>query len=318
MVYILLLNYNGWRDTIECVESLFKLSSQNFKIIIVDNKSIDNSVEEINKWAINFGVEYAEISEDDTRVQDVTFHFKLLVIKANDNRGFAAGNNIALNIIRCQLDFEYVWLLNNDTIVDTKALDAQIKLVHDNLNSKIGIVGSKILFYYKRDTIQNIGLKYDKKFCLVSEVGNYQHDNEKFDVDNLNIQCVCGASMLITKNFLMDVGLLDEDYFLYYEEPDLCERGTLKGYNFAYCSKSIIYHKHGSSIKVHKNKKSILSDINAVRSKIIFSYKNCSDKKIFLWIGVFYTILKRLMRLDIKRALKLVSVAIKTYESIKK
>ena len=160
-IYIVILNHKGWKDTIECLESVFKLNSVTFQVLLVDNSPTLESVNNIEKWAIgeiNFEIEtnfnklifplidkpldYKIISEDDSKLQ--FFDHSLIIIKTNHNRGFAAGNNIALNYAMRRNDYKFCWLLNNDTVVEPDSLRNQLIFLSEN-PFKIGILGSVLV-----------------------------------------------------------------------------------------------------------------------------------------------------------------------------
>jgi hypothetical protein len=111
----------------------------------------------------------------------------LIFIQAGDNRGFAAGNNIGIKYALAKDDFEYIWLLNNDTVIEKNTLSkACMRLQNaDNQKSKIGIVGSKLLFYDNPDIIQGIGGLYNKKLSTAKHLGAYEKDNGQFDTDKV-------------------------------------------------------------------------------------------------------------------------------------
>ena len=138
-VYIVLLNYNGFLDTMECLESVLKLNYENCQIIVVDNSETLAPYENLTNWALgNFKVnetlfqelvfpleqkpvDFCTISEDN--FLDSVLNKKIIFVKANNNNGFAAGNNIALEyILKFGTIDDYIWLLNNDTVVEKNAL----------------------------------------------------------------------------------------------------------------------------------------------------------------------------------------------------
>ncbi len=121
MVYIILLNWNGWKDTVECVESCRKLSYPDVRIVIVDNGSTDGS---------------------ETRLRERFPDLEL--IQTGANLGFAGGNNVGIRYA-LEKGAEYVWLLNNDTIADAEALSALVQAAEDD--QTVGMVGSKIVYH---------------------------------------------------------------------------------------------------------------------------------------------------------------------------
>lgn len=311
MIYIIVLNYNNWKDTIECLESLFKLKRISFKIIVCDNKSTNDSMENIKKWAdgslkikfnitnplfkdIIYPLEKKPLSYISLRKKDLFNNInimdkKLILIENDENKGYSAGNNVGIQYALKQNDCKYVWILNNDTIVDNLSLFFLTQKMEKN--PFIGICGTKTLFYYEPNKIQcEAGFYYNKWLAYPFK--------KKYTVYNLSY--INGASMLVSKDFLNNIGLLCEDYFLYYEEIDWAIRAK-QHYQLGYSPQSIIYHKEGGSINKDK-KKSLLSDFYAIRNRILVTkkfYKYCLPT-VYLGIGV--AIINRIRRKQYKRA----------------
>ena len=130
-VYIILLNYNGYKDTIECIESLHKVSYSNFSIVVVDNDSQDNSENILRK-------QYPQHT----------------IIQSGSNLGFAGGINIGIQHALCQ-GADYILLLNNDTIVEPNFLEPLI--IEAEKTDGVGIVGGKINYYYSKNKIWSAG-----------------------------------------------------------------------------------------------------------------------------------------------------------------
>ena len=123
-VYILILNYNAYVKTIDCVNSILNSNYKNYKIIIIDNNSSDTSFDYFTKW-INLN------------------NFNSIELIRNDkNGGYAYGNNKAIKIIQHYNDCKYIWILNNDTLIDENALS---ELINSYDNDKQTIYGSKVI-----------------------------------------------------------------------------------------------------------------------------------------------------------------------------
>ncbi len=299
--YIIIVNYNGWKDTIECLESVFKLEYNNFQVIVIDNCSLNGSFEKIKAWTLgNISVtvnnpalqslsmppiakplpfsEYtqAEAEANSSVIPDPN---PLILIQAYQNGGFSHGNNIGLRFALTKKDFDYVWLLNNDTVTDSGALHHLTNRMnaYQQAGKKVGLIGGKVLYYDEPDVLQCVsGGTYNKWIAIPTPVGNNQKDNGQFDVEEVNTYLIMGACTLISRAFLEEVGLLGEDYFLYFEEQDLAERGRRKGnWQLGYAWQSKVYHKDGSSTggSKDKTKTSKLSDYYYSRSKILFTKK---------------------------------------------
>ena len=295
-VYILVLNYNGWKDTIECVESLFKLDYSNVHIVIIDNASSDSSLAHIKDWAagkhiistnnpyykkytepfINKPFPYHFVSVENPGTVD-TNQIKLSIIESKTNNGYAAGNNIGITYALAQGDASYIWVLNNDTIVPPHALSYQIEQFESEHKKgyKTGVIGSKLLLYHQPTHIQHMGVKYQPAFAYAKIVGQNQEDQGIENGTNHDFDQLGGASLLMSAPFIDDVGLLSEEYFLYMEEADLAVRAKNKGWKLSYCYQSKIYHKEGASINQNDQQiKSALSEYYWIRSKVLLTLKH--------------------------------------------
>lgn len=220
-VAIILVNYNGFKDTVECVESLCKVDYPNYRIVVVDN----GSNRKPDKSQIKYLRKYT--------------HY----ISLNKNLGFSGGNNVGVQWA-LNNGYQYVLLLNNDTTVNPQFLNVLIHTAESQ--EKVGIVGGKILFYQPPHRIWFGGGMLNKKY------GNGSHEryNQINTADTGNTRRVTfltGCLMLIPRNVIFDVGLLDEKYFLYAEDTDYCCRVMNKGYNLWFCDSSLIYHKVSAS-----------------------------------------------------------------------
>ena len=295
-IFIIVLNYNGWKDTIECLESIFKIQSPAFQVIMVDNCSSNNSVSHILDWAegkldvdipsghplrhlscppVPKPLNYILLKENDYSPTGQP----LIVIEANHNGGYAAGNNIGLRYAMQQNNFTYAWLLNNDTVIAPDALENLVKM-HNTAPQKErkGLLGTKILYYDNPIILQCAGgARYNKWTGMASELGNKEEDKGQYDETHLPIDYICGASMFVSKPFLEDVGLLCEDYFLYFEEMDWALRAQKADWQLGYAMQAKVYHKEGSSTgggrRPGRKKNSKLSEFHVIRNKINFTRK---------------------------------------------
>lgn len=283
-VLVVIVNYRGHSDTLECLESLLRATSKSFKVVIVDNSENDLSVAAITEWAINGSnvssqfplltkppipkpVSLSVYTED----EEVNQYTALINIFRCSNKGFAAANNVALKKSASKT-FRYYWLLNNDTVVEPTALAAQISCMEKN--SETGILGSKLRQYFQPHVLQGVGGRYNKWLGKVVEIGGGQTDHGQWDTCTFELDYVIGASMFVRKEFVERVGLMEENFFLYYEELDWALRGKSANWRMGYCPQSIVYHKMGASINKQEAKgNSITADFYSVRNRILVTRK---------------------------------------------
>ncbi|MBK8488947.1 MAG: glycosyltransferase family 2 protein [Bacteroidetes bacterium] len=269
-VCIILVNYNTWEDTIECMESILKSNYSNFQIVVVENYSTNNSWEQLIKWCRGEAFPKVEASNplfkysNPPAIKPVMYlranveesdHLRLintggikpiLFIKSDENLGFAGGNNVGLRYAIFN-SFDYMWLLNNDTVIESDTLKQLVDYGELHAKKKIGIIGSKLLLYHKPDTLQGMGAVFNKYSGKSKIIGAQQKDIGQFD--NADVQCnyVIGAAMFVPRSFVLDVGVMSEDYFLYNEENDWASRAKRKGWSVGVAAKSKVYHKQGAS-----------------------------------------------------------------------
>lgn len=219
-VAIILVNYNGYVDTVECIKALKKMKYENYEIIVVDNGSDNKNYEYINQ--IKEQADY---------------------IWSSENTGFAGGNNIGIKFAKKKYKPDFYLLINNDTVVDCNFLS---RLVDNALDSKIGIVCGKILYFDAPNIVWFAGGTYDKKKGLADHV-KYNQMNDDNSSYTREDDFATGCLWLIPSNTIELVGLLDESYFLYAEDTDYCCRVRNIGLKILYVNDALIYHKVSKS-----------------------------------------------------------------------
>lgn len=276
-VYIILVNWNGWRDTIECLESLKGIDYASCRIVVCDNDSDDDSVGRIRGWAAQQRLSCAEYRRSEGEVGGVPgVDPWLVLIRNEDNLGFAGGNNVGMRYALAQGDVGYCWLLNNDTVVEPDTLTHLVARMRQD--PAIGMCGSTIRLYHDRTKVQALGgglylrwIGLPWHYGRFSVTGAHEIDQDRAEA---RMNYVEGASMLVSRAFLDDVGLMAEEYFLYFEETDWAERCRGK-YALGYAAQSIVYHKVGGSIGTCSNpmRKSFTCDYYNIRNRIVFALR---------------------------------------------
>lgn len=248
MVYIVLLNYKGYMDTIECMRSLTALEYKDFKVIVIDT-SPDNEIKSfIKPWSIR------------EKNNNIVF------IKSTKNRGYAAGNNIgirkALEDPRC----EYIWVLNNDTVVEKKSLSELVACMREREN--IAVVGSAVMRYTNPNLLQSLGIVLSKVPFGSNSFFNKTIKREEIDLyKDIDYYAYNGASFLLNANFLRKYKrLLNEQLHLYYEEIDFCSYVKKTKWDVMIAFNSLVYHKGGNSTKKEER---MLPVYESMRSKYI-------------------------------------------------
>lgn len=215
-ITIIIVNWNGKKDTIECLNSLQTIEFDNFDVLVVDNGSVDDSVQEISR-----------------RFPEVT------VVATGKNLGFAEGNNIGI-LDAIKRGAEYVFLLNNDTVVDQNILNALYRAsrcVNDG-----AIIGAKILYYSDPTMIWYAGARWDSRHLKFHHIGLREHDGEAYE-KIAETDYICGCALFAHVNIFERVGLLDERFFLMFEETDFCYRAQRQGYRCIIVPEGKVFHK---------------------------------------------------------------------------
>ena len=336
LVYVLILNWQGWRDTIECLESVFRNDYPNYRVIVCDNGSGDGSLSNIAAWAqgrLDCAVSMSNplrrhsfpptakplphVVYNKTQAErggeGACENARLVLIQTGANLGFSGGNNVGLRYALARNDFGYIWLLNNDTVIDPGALSALVERMRNDQRS--GMCGSTLLYYDDPDKAQALcGATYNKWLGTSRLIGSFTRAKQKIDAARIEkkLAFVCGASILVTKAFLQDVGLLGEDYFLYYEELDLALRARGR-YTPAYAVQSVVYHKEGASIGGDNrriNNKSLAADFYNIRNRLVVARKFYPYTLPTVYLGLMVTVLRRVARKQWSRIPMILKVAL--------
>jgi len=212
LVYCILVNWNGWRDTVSCLRVLAEQDYSNFRVLVVDNGSTDDSVERIREACP-----------------------QIEIVGAQTNRGFSAGCNLGIRMALA-MEAEFVWLLNGDTL----ALPETLTQLLATAQPKIGITGTVLRYMHDPSQVQAWGggnilrwLGYATHFTGPADMGS-----DTF---------LTFASVLIRREVFDDIGLMDERYFMYFDDADFCFRARAAGWALAVARDTAVLHKEGGS-----------------------------------------------------------------------
>lgn len=261
-ISVIILNYNGLADTLDCLDSLKKCYTGSHKIdfIVVDNNSTDGSIEAFGKLS------------------------NIHLIPNSQNLGYTGGNNVGVRYaLRNKSDI--VLILNNDTIVDRNLL---INLAQASKNADI--ISPKIYFApnyefhknrYKKSDIGKViwyaGGKVDWPNIIGSHIGVDEVDRGQFN-ERHEIDFATGACMLVKRQVFEKIGLFDDKYFLYLEDMDFCQRAKNNNFQIAFEPKAVIWHKNAKSTG---GSGSALQDYFITRNRLLFAFKFAKLKTKF-------------------------------------
>ena len=263
MITFIVVTWNNEELIKDFFESIYKYCKFNFKIIIIDNNSSDNTVKEIKKY-----------SRDNCRI-----------IENSENVGFAKGNNIALNYV----DTEFTCYINPDIIFIDNAFEEMVEIL--NKDSNVGIVGPKLL---NRDlSIQRSAFNFEHGWKLIASQFNIRQKIMKtsnIKAKSKKVDWIMGAVMLLRTKDAVDLGGFSEEYYMYIEDMDLCMKmKKMKNKDVFYYSDYSIIHLGGQSEKKNNNYK---KDEMVIDNIILFNEKFYHNKKHTISIMKFCYLIK--------------------------
>lgn len=264
-VFIVILNFNSFEDTEECLISLEKLDYNNYEIIIIDNSSNDNSYDKLKKRFVKYNI-----------------------IKSNENLGYANGNNIGIKYA-LESGAEYICILNNDVIVERNFLDKIITVMKDKMD--IGLAGPCICQYDHKNSIQAMGANINLYTGLTQgKYKNYKYS--EIPHKNILVDYLGGACFICRREVFEEIGLIPENYFLFFEETEFCYRASIKGYKLLCVYDSKVYHKGSSTISKYKG----LSYYFLNRNRVVFIRRNANIiPKIIFSVYIFIEAVGRIL-----------------------
>lgn len=217
-VSIIILNYNGKEDTLECLDSVSGLDYPNYEIIVVDNGSTDGSMEAVKS-------EFPRVS----------------IIANKENLGFTGGNNIGI-ARALAAGAAYILLLNNDTAIDKPALRLLVEAM--DKDAKMGLIGPAIFYWGSKERLWSSGTLIDwSRFVWARPASAGGGLDKAYEVD-----AISGCAMMFRAGALRECGLFDERFFLYGEDTDICLRIKQKGFGVFCLPRAMVWHKVGKTI----------------------------------------------------------------------
>lgn len=325
---IVLVNYQRWQDTIECLETVFR-STIPVRVIVVDNASPNGSIAQIIAWARgdlppNPASPAMAAHSQPPLPKPLDFDVRtpadchrpasrpLTIVDSGTNLGFAGGNNIGLRLLLADSAIDHFWLLNNDTIIspDTAARLNAVMASTPN----IGMAGTTVRFYFQPDIVQaHGGYRFSPLTGQARAIGHGSSAHAPVDAATVasTMDFVLGASLAVSRPFLETVGLMEECYFLYYEEIDWAVRNRRRGaaaFALAFADQAVVWHKEGGSIgsSAVKGERSPLADYWLTRSRLAFTRRHYPLLLPLHWLLTLALVARRLGRRQSNKANNLI------------
>ena len=274
-VTIVILNWNRVADTLECLESLARMNYPSFLIVVVDNGSTDGSPEAIERWGRE--------------------HLPFTLIRNAENRGFVRGSNQGMRHA-LSTNTDYVFLLNNDTVVEPDALSLLVATAERSGERSgerpgdIGMVGPKIYQYGKDNVLDSAGTRTIPWLAQGFLIGHGEDDRGQYDNPG-EMPYVTGTALLVKRAVLEEVGLMDEDYFCYFDDFDWGLKARKTGYRLLLEPRAVVHHKGSQTAGLN----SPFYVHHMVRSRILFARKNVPLLQ-YLFAFLPYLFLYRILR----------------------
>jgi GT2 family glycosyltransferase len=245
-VSVIIVNFNNKKFLEKCLGSVFRSEYPNLEVVFVDNASTDGSVDFVKE---RFG-----------RTSS------LKIVQNSKNLGFAEGNTSGMKLASSQ----YFVLLNNDTEVDKNWLLELIRVMESD--HSIGAAQCKLISMNLRKQMDSAGGFIDR-FGFPLERGEHEEDRGQYDNQD-EIFYAKGAGFAVRRCLLDEIGSFDKDYFLYYEETDLCWRIWLRGYRIVFAHKSVVYHQGFASIFDTETRRKLTYAYLGTKNQIMTLLKN--------------------------------------------
>lgn len=276
LVYIVVLNWNGSEETIRCLSSLSALAYPNYRVLIVDNGSTDKSVEQLR----------GAFPEHE-------------ILQTGANLGYAGGNNAGICRALSQ-GADYVWILNNDTLIEPDALTILVETAKEHpglvaLSPKVVMPGSQASA--GADLIWFYGCTMSRYTCDTTHTSKAEPDAQEFSA-TIATDYLCGCALLLSRQVLSCVGLLDARYFLYFEDTDWSIRARNHGVDLLVVGSAVVHHKpHTSTDKLPSHRTSFYSTRNRLLLASSHPEKaNFPAVLAFVVVHLFLSFLRALMR----------------------
>jgi GT2 family glycosyltransferase len=258
LVSIVTVNYNGLGDTLGLLHSIYHINKyENIEVVVVDNAS-----------------------EDDPTHSILSAHPSAIVIRNKTNLGFAGGNNVGLK----QTKGKYVLLLNNDTEIFSDTVSCLLNQFA--ADARTGAVSPKIKYFDAPEVIQYAGFTKFTRYTLQNKtIGEGEEDIGQYD-EVRQTPYFHGAAVMLSSAVIRNVGLMNEAYFLYYEELDWAVRIRKMGYNIYYQPKAEVLHKESVAVKRFSQGKIYY----CTRNRLLFAKLHLSRFR-FLMFFLYFTFL---------------------------
>ncbi|RFC35550.1 MAG: hypothetical protein DID92_2727743931 [Candidatus Nitrotoga sp. SPKER] len=255
-IAIVVLNWNGANDTLECLSSLESLTYPNFNVIVVDNGSTDNSLDKLRAYSS---------------------HFPLVLLETGQNLGYAGGNNVGTRYALEQ-GADFVLLLNNDTTVAPDLLGQLLNAARRTPDT--GVFSARVMYFDNPELVWFDGAHWNESSLRLEWPGQGARETELSTIDR-DTDYACGAALFFRAEVARKIGLLDEMFFLVWEEVDWCFRARKAGWRNQVVAGAKVWHKIGVSFG---SESSPLRTYFSIRNQLLWFSRHASlSARLRLW-----------------------------------
>lgn len=323
---VIIVNWNGWEDTVRCINACGCMCDFDGAVLVVDNGSTDGSLQKLEAWAsgeLDIAPSFLGLSVDESahivnkplqlkgvfNEESLSQNIRAVglarrswyLIEAKSNKGFGAGNNIGLRAAAADPSVDFFWLLNNDTEPAQEAYSSLLAYMAAHPN--VGLCGSTLLYMNISNLIQAVGGEYNSWLGTSKHVLSHRLYSKEIcaDVDVSMLDYIVGASMFVRRSVLERVGFLAEEYFLYSEEIDWATRlkREMPELTLGYAPNSLVYHKEGASTGANEQTEktySYFADYFFITSRIKFARKFYPGRRWCVQLSMLWVAFNRMRR----------------------
>lgn len=256
LISVVVLNWNGADDTLACLDSLAALTYPNFNVIVVDNGSTDDSLDKLHAYSSRY---------------------PLVLLETGRNLGYAEGNNVGIRHALAH-GADFVLVLNNDTTVAPDLLEQLVGAARRNPDA--GVFSARVMYFDNPDKVWFDGARWNESALQLEWPGQGESESELGTIDH-DTDYACGAALFFRAEVARQIGLLDETFFLVWEEVDWCFRARKAGWCNKVVAAAKIWHKIGVSFG---SESSPLRTYFSIRNQLLWFSRHASfSARLRLW-----------------------------------
>lgn len=240
---IVIVSYCSGDYVLECLDTLLASTNQQFKIVVCDNASPDDTVDLLRAWADKTKADFADHSFEQSKTLGIDDYRAVTLLRMPENMGFAGGVNAGITALRPHPEVDLFWVLNPDCQVHPETVAAYRNCA--DANPDLGLMGSRLIYMDAPNQIQSDGGTISTTTGLCRNLNQGLMPDAAHTPDISTLDFISGSNVIASRAYIETVGLMAEEYFLYYEEVDWAARRG--DFPILWCKDALVYH-HGGTI----------------------------------------------------------------------